>query len=203
MKFYYAGIGLVFSLILNISCNSSKKDLSNSELIIKNLGSNRNEMTHLYKNGNIKYSFQMINKLLDGKCEEYYPNGQIKYRTYWKKGEQSFISEKYLEDGTPNNINRTVKTNKLNNVQVGKFENRKKIWLSDTCKKVAMFICDYKDNFIIGKPIFIPVENGFGTLAFVAKRKSKIRGVIRVIRNKRFYEESYPFEIDNDIKNSL
>ncbi len=63
-----------------------------------------------------------------------------------------------------------------------------------------MFICDYKNNFITGESTNIPVKNGFGTLAFFAKKKGKIKGVIRVIRNKRFYEESYPFEIDNDIK---
>lgn len=199
MKMYYVIVLFLF-LVLTISCNTSKKDLSSNDLIIKDLDSNRNEITHLYKNGNVQYSFQMIDKLLDGKCEEFYPNGRIKYRTYWKKGEQSFITEKYLEDETPDIINRIVKTNNLNNAQIGKFENRKKIWLSDTCKNVVMFICDYKDNFMIGKPIFIPVENGIGTLAFVAKKKGKIKGVIRVIRNKRFYEESYPFEIDNDIK---
>lgn len=199
MKIYYV-VGLFLFLILIISCNTSKKELLNNELIISHLDSNISQITHLYKNGNVQYSFQMIDKLLDGKCEEFYENGRIKYRTYWKKGKQGFVCEKYSEDGTPINVYRTVKTNNLSNVKIGKFENRKKIWLSDTCRDVVMFACGYKDNFMTGKPIFIPVEKGFGKLAFVAKRKGRIKGVVRVIRNKRFYDESYPFEIDNDVK---
>ncbi|MES2517854.1 MAG: hypothetical protein V4585_07085 [Bacteroidota bacterium] len=182
-------------LILNISCNKERKTTNVNVLEVRQISPHRIEKTSLYDDGNIKYKLQFFNGIIDGISEEYYPNGRIKFRTFWKKGKQSFIYEKYADDGTPLNENRTVRIDKIGSFKTKQFNRQVRIFLSDTTQNVVMFICDYKDNFIEGKSIIIPVENGIGTIAFVPlKKEAKIKGVIRIIRDKNIFEKSYPFE---------
>ena len=178
---------LLLSIII-FSCKPASKKLDKDGLEVKQLSTDRIEKTSFYDNGTIAFKVQMFKNLMDGVSEEYYPNGRVKVRAFWKNGRQGFIYEKYSDDGTPLTINRKVQISKVNDKTFN-------ICLSDTLKNVSMFICSHKDNFIEGKSIFIPVKDGIGTVAFFkAKKNAKVKGIIRIKKDEILFEESYPFE---------
>jgi hypothetical protein len=190
--FFLLAILLSMIAIMNFACKNVNKNLDNNGLEINELGNGRVEKTLYFEDGNIEYRFQTFKNLMDGVSEEFYPNGRIKVRTFWKNGKQGFLYEKYSDDGTPLTIRRKILISKIDSKKFN-------ICLSDTLKDVVMFICDYKDNFIEGKNIVIPVEDGVGTITFLkASKNTKIKGVIRVVRDKNLFEESYPFELNPD-----
>lgn len=187
---------LILSIValINFTCQKMSKNLDKNGLEVQQLGTDRVEKTSFYEDGTVEYKLQTFKNLMDGVSEEFYPNGRVKIRTFWKKGKQGFVYEKYSDDGTPLTVERKVLISNIGNKMF-------KICLSDTLKNVSMFICSYKNGFIEGSSITIPVKDGIGTISFLkADRNTKIKGVIRVMRDKNLFEESYPFEFSPDIQ---
>ena len=185
---------LVLILLIIFSCQSENKKVSKDKngLEVKQIAPNRLEKTSFYDDGTVEYKFQTFKNLIDGISEEFYPNGRVKVRAFWKNGQQGFLYEKYSDDGTPLTINRKVQILRVNDKMFN-------ICLSDTSKNVIMLICSFKDNFIVGESIVIPVKDGIGTIGFLrAKGDSKIRGVIRIKKDEHLFEESYPFEFSSN-----
>jgi len=186
---------LIFTLLF-IGCNTERKIESKEGLLIRKIDSNTVEKISYFDYGSIRYKIIMKNGLLDSSSEEYYSNGRIKSRAFWKKGKQSFIYDKYSDDGTPINNHRTIKTSSLKGIKKGRLNNIQ-IYLSDTIKNVVMLLCDYNDNYISNQIAVIPVNNGIGTIVFKPlKNKGRIKGVIRVKRDSYIFEESYPFDFE-------
>ena len=176
--------------ITNFTCQKTSKKLDKNGLEVRTLSPDRVEKTLFYENGTVQYKFQTFKSLMDGVSEEFYPNGRIKVRAVWKNGQQGFSYEKYLDDGTPLTVRRKVLITKIDKTTF-------KICLSDTLKNVKMVICSHNNNFIEGDSIIIPVEDGIGTISFLkASNNPKVSGVIRIIRDKNLFEESYPFEFN-------